>query len=100
MSERALTRREIRETALRRTAMMLAAGHPITCNGGNPYWLTHHDHEVVMGWDGDDNLVCPECGRVQDLSWVDDCPRGHALNPFSGHCGRCGVDLTSQEPAP
>lgn len=44
----------------------VAAGHPLTCNGGNPDWSTHHDHEVLMRIE-DDRLVCPECGRVQEL---------------------------------
>lgn len=43
----------------------VAAGHPLTCNGGNPDFSTHHDHEVLMLRNDDGNLVCPECGRVQ-----------------------------------
>lgn len=44
-----------------------ASLHPYTCNGGNPDWATHHDHEVrliptVGGW------KCPECHRNQ--GWV------------------------------
>ncbi len=41
-------------------------GHPLTCNGGNQDFSTHHDHEVLMQIDGQ-NLVCPECGRAQEL---------------------------------
>lgn len=46
--------------------MFVALGHPLTCNGGNPDWTTHHDHEVRMLMRAGD-LVCPECGRVQLL---------------------------------
>lgn len=46
--------------------LLIAAGHPYTCNGGNPDWRTHHDHEVIMVWAGDE-LRCPECGRTQLL---------------------------------
>lgn len=50
---------------------MLAAGHPLTCNGGNPDWSTHHDHEVRMMIEepplAAPHLVCPECGRTQAL---------------------------------
>lgn len=42
------------------------AGHPRTCNGGNPDWRTHHDHEVILVRDGD-RLRCPECGREEAL---------------------------------
>ena len=55
--------KEIRERIGDPLVMM---GHPMTCNGGNPDWRTHHDHEVIMRRDGD-TLVCPECGRVQQL---------------------------------
>lgn len=65
------SRRDKRETGLRLTDMMLSVGHPMTCNGGNPDLRTHHNHEVVLEWTEDDNLVCPECGRVQDLSEFD-----------------------------
>ncbi len=47
---------------------MVAMGHPLTCNGGNPNFSTHHDHEVRMLISDDERtLVCPECGRVQQL---------------------------------
>lgn len=45
---------------------MVTAGHPLTCNGGNPDWRTHHNREVIM-LIGDRGLVCPECNRVQEL---------------------------------
>ncbi len=38
--------------------------HPWTCNGGNPDWSTHHDHEVVLVPE-DDGFRCPECNRFQ-----------------------------------
>lgn len=68
-------RRAIREYRLRLSDMMLSIGHPMTCNGGNPYWRAHHDHQVVMHWTDDDDLVCPECGRVQSLADFDDPAR-------------------------
>lgn len=45
---------------------LVAFGHPLTCNGGNPDWNSHHDHEVIM-LIGARGLVCPECNRVQEL---------------------------------
>ena len=47
--------------------MLVAFGHPLTCNGGNPDWRTHHDHEVRMLLQDPTHLVCPECGRVQEI---------------------------------
>jgi hypothetical protein len=45
---------------------LILAGHPYTCNGGNPDFSTHHDHEVILIRAG--NLLrCPECGRTQPL---------------------------------
>jgi len=38
--------------------------HPWTCNGGNPDFDTHHDHEVRLV-PMDDHFECPECGRQQ-----------------------------------
>jgi uncharacterized Zn-finger protein len=46
--------------------LFVAVGHPLTCNGGNPDFGTHHDHEVLM-LIAEDHLVCPECGRQQKL---------------------------------
>lgn len=47
---------------------LVAMGHPLTCNGGNPDWRTHHDHEVIMLISDDKRqLHCPECGRAQEL---------------------------------
>lgn len=67
-----ISRRRRREVRLRATDMLLTFGHPMTCNGGNPDWRSHHhDHEVVMEWTAEDNLRCPECGRVQDLAEFD-----------------------------
>lgn len=60
-------RRRRREWHLRSTDMLLSFGHAMTCNGGNPDLTMHHDHEVILVWDDDDNLLCPECGRVQVL---------------------------------
>lgn len=65
------TRRNRREGRLRATDMPLSMGHPFTCNGGNPDFKAHHDHEVVMEWTDDDDLRCPECGRVQILTEFD-----------------------------
>lgn len=67
----ARTSREIDPDEARRIGgaigdFMVAAGHPLTCNGGNPDWRSHHDHEVRMQI-GEQGLVCPECGRVQEL---------------------------------
>jgi hypothetical protein len=66
-----MARREIGVSEAREIGEVLgdpfvALGHPLTCNGGNPDWRTHHDHEVLMLIDGD-RLVCPECGRLQPL---------------------------------
>jgi hypothetical protein len=46
---------------------LIRAGHPYTCNGGNPDWRTHHDHQVIMVREGNE-LRCPECGRTQHLA--------------------------------
>lgn len=67
--------RELREAKLRATDMLLSFGHPLTCNGGRSYALAGHDleevelhdHEVILQWNDEDNLVCPECGWVQVL---------------------------------
>lgn len=64
-----MTARDIAPEEARRIGVvlgdfMVAAGHPLTCNGGNPDWRTHHDHEVVMLIEAG-TLVCPECGRRQ-----------------------------------
>jgi hypothetical protein len=48
------------------TDFFILAGHPYTCNGGNPDFSTHHDHEVILVKDGS-TLRCPECGRTQPL---------------------------------
>jgi uncharacterized Zn-finger protein len=46
----------------------VASGHPLTCNGGNDDMNTHHDHEVVMLiHDSGKELICPDCGRAQEL---------------------------------
>lgn len=42
-------------------------GHPLTCNGGNLDFASHHDHEVVMLLNGPAELICPECRRTQSL---------------------------------
>lgn len=69
-------RRQRREGNLRRTDMLLSFGHPMTCNGGNPDVRDHrHDHEVIMEWTDDDDLRCPECGRLQPMSAYDDAVR-------------------------
>lgn len=67
MSARRIGPNEAREIGQRIGDMFVAMGHPLTCNGGNPDWRAHHDHEVRMLRDDDGNLVCPECGRVQEL---------------------------------
>lgn len=64
-------RRRQRLAGLRATDMMLTAGHPLTCNGGNPSINGHHRYEVLMEWTADDHLICPECHRIQDLSEFD-----------------------------
>lgn len=47
---------------------LVAFGHPLTCNGGNRDFDTHHDHEVIMLLDTETSeLVCPECARRQSL---------------------------------
>lgn len=66
-----MTMRDITEEEARRIGyaigdLFVAVGHPLTCNGGNPDWPNHHDHEVRMQL-GEQGLVCPECGRVQKL---------------------------------
>lgn len=63
---RALTDAESREIGRLIGDFLVAVGHPLTCNGGNPDWRGHHDHEVLMLTD-ETNLICPECGRVQTL---------------------------------
>ncbi len=64
---REITPDEQRELAGRIGDVFLLAGHPLTCNGGNPDLRGHHDHEVRLQLDDDDQLHCPECGRVQQL---------------------------------
>lgn len=44
---------------------MLLVGHPLTCNGGNMDWRTHHGRVEMM--QDERGLVCPECGRVQEI---------------------------------
>lgn len=66
-----MTTRDISDEESRRIGYLIgdffvAAGHPLTCNGGNPDWRSHHDHEVRMKLDGK-ILVCLECGRIQEL---------------------------------
>lgn len=58
---------ETEQDFLRRNVPLLPAVHPMTCNGGNPDWTTHHDHEVRLVVEGGE-LVCPECGRRQELT--------------------------------
>lgn len=48
------------------TDMFILLGHPYTCNGGNPDFAMHHDHEVLLVRLGE-LLACPECGRTQPL---------------------------------
>jgi hypothetical protein len=46
----------------------VASGHPLTCNGGNDDVGTHHPDEVRMLIDDSPaELVCPDCGRTQEL---------------------------------
>ncbi len=66
------TLREITDEEARQIGHLLgepfvAYGHPLTCNGGNPDFTTHHDHEVKLLIDADQGMFCPECGRVQEL---------------------------------
>lgn len=48
------------------TDPFILAGHPYTCNGGNPDLSSHHDHGVLLVRLGE-VLACPECGRTQPL---------------------------------
>ncbi len=74
----------------------VTAGHPLTCNGGNPNCGSHHDTEVRMLLDEPRNtLVCPNCGRVQQLPFEldpDDCEHGR-WNPDNDQCLDCGASL-------
>jgi uncharacterized Zn-finger protein len=63
---REISKAEALEIGARIGDPFVALGHPLTCNGGNPDWRTHHDHEVLMMIEGD-HLTCPECGRVQTV---------------------------------
>ncbi len=63
---REITRDEAKQIGLKLGDPFVAFGHPLTCNGGNPDFSTHHDHEVLMQLD-DKTLVCPECGRRQEV---------------------------------
>lgn len=63
---REITPDESRQIGAAISDFMVAAGHPLTCNGGNPDWRSHHDHEVQM-LISEQGLVCPECGRTQKL---------------------------------
>lgn len=36
------------EMSIDTTVPTLLRVHPLTCNGGNPNFETHHDHEVIM----------------------------------------------------
>lgn len=66
MSAREIGGWEARKIGTALGDIFVALGHPLTCNGGNPDFQTHHDHEVLMLIDGDE-LVCPECDRRQLL---------------------------------
>jgi len=67
MEAREIGKLEAQNIGARIGDLFVAMGHPLTCNGGNPDFGTHHDHEVLMLISGD-TLVCPECGRRQELS--------------------------------
>ncbi len=63
--------RPISDSEARRIGLLLGdpfvmSGHPLTCNGGNPDFKTHHDHEVLLLM-GEWALFCPKCGREQAL---------------------------------
>lgn len=67
MSARPYTDAERRQIGVYLEDPMIYFGHPLTCNGGNPDFSTHHDHEVRMLVDDDGVLICPECGRRQQV---------------------------------
>lgn len=64
---RELTDREHRTIGAMIGDPFVMMGHPLTCNGGNPDFSTHHDHEVIMQLADDGKLACPECGRKQTV---------------------------------
>jgi hypothetical protein len=65
---RAITSAEARKIGRAIGDPFVALGHPLTCNGGNPHWRTHHGYEVRMLIDtARRELVCPECGRRQPV---------------------------------
>lgn len=66
MTLRTVTAQESRAIGRAIGDPFVAFGHPLTCNGGNPDFNSHHGHEVRMLIDVR-GLVCPECGRVQEL---------------------------------
>lgn len=66
MSGREPTAEETRLIGLGLKDPFVVAGHPLTCNGGNPDIGSHHNHEVLLRLDGE-RLGCPECGRHQEL---------------------------------
>lgn len=70
--------------------VFVALGHPLTCNGGNPNLDTHHDHEVLMLRDDDGSLVCPECGRVQEIT-MSRAPSCKPLFPTPERISTCPV---------
>lgn len=67
MKAREITDEEARQIGLALGDPLVAFGHPLTCNGGNPDFAKHHDHEVRMQIHDEIGMVCPECGRVQEL---------------------------------
>lgn len=66
VNPRPVTDHEARRIGIAIGDPLLAAGHPLTCNGGNPDFATHHDHEVRLLW-GVRALFCPKCGREQPV---------------------------------
>jgi predicted RNA-binding Zn-ribbon protein involved in translation (DUF1610 family) len=73
MTTRKITAEESRRIGRALGDVFVASGHPLTCNGGNPDWSTHHDREVLMRID-ERGLVCPKCGRVQKIPALDAAP--------------------------
>ncbi len=85
MSLRELTQDETKAIGRALGEPMVTMGHPLTCNGGNPDWRTHHDHEVLMLLDehplDEPSLTCSECGRQQLLPRCELC----GVNPLERH---------------
>lgn len=68
---RAITEQESKQIGFAIGDPLLAIGHPLTCNGGNMNFNTHHPDMILMVIEDEGKpepyLICPDCGREQEL---------------------------------